>query len=125
MPKEELVETQLSTTTEVDEEVAEEVAAVTPDEQKLLDILGADEIPDIESDERTREIVADAFPDMDDHQIDLMSRVIQARMPTPEEIAEAEQIARHNAGVSQAREERLAARAAKRKQRAKIGRRKR
>ena len=89
----------------------------TEEEQQLLDILGQDEIPDIETTEETVAAVAEHFPEMDEKTQALMARVIQANMPTPEEIAQAEEIARHNAQVSEDRVKRLALREAKRNRR--------
>ena len=89
----------------------------TDEEQKLLDILGEASIPEAEGTEKTKAAVAEAFPDMDEKTQGLMARIIQAKMPTPEEIAQAEEISRHNAGIREKRQIRLAERAAKRERR--------
>jgi hypothetical protein len=88
----------------------------TEEEEALLKILDAPEIPLAEDPEMLAEIagqVETAFPEMDEKQRRVMEKVITTKMPTPEEIAQAEQIAIHNAKVERRRQENLAKRRAR------------
>jgi hypothetical protein len=90
----------------------------TEEEAALLRILKEPEIVlDTPEDEEMGEEIADrvatAFPEMGEKQRKVMEKVITAKMPTPEEIEQAERIAQHNAEVRRRREERLARRKAR------------
>ena len=91
--------------------------SVTEDEQKLLDILSQPEITPAagEEDSEKRELnseeaVRTAFPELGPGAQRIMAKVLEAEMPTPEELERAERIAQHNAEISRKRRERLSQR---------------
>ncbi len=82
--------------------------------QKLLEILGTDDVEDTAGLDDALLAVENAFPDLDDEAKKAMARVMMCEMPTPEEIEQAERTVQHNAEVQAKRDERLAQRAKRR-----------
>lgn len=82
----------------------------TKEEQLLLDILGGDD-PTEEPDDEGK--------NLDEHQRALLQHLLNASMPTPEEIMRSARAAEHNAEIDRQRMEKLKAR---RERRATLGR---
>lgn len=79
--------------------------------RKLLELLASDELP-TPADAETA--VNSAFPEMPEKKKRLMARALTAGLPSPAEIEQRERLAQHNAEARRKREEKLAARRAKR-----------
>jgi hypothetical protein len=86
----------------------------TEEEKKLIEILDQPEISSAAGDEKCEfdadEAVKSAFPELDPKAQKVMARVLEAEMPTPEDLEQAERIAQRNAEISKQRRERLAQR---------------
>lgn len=83
-------------------------------EQKLLDILGSSEVSAASDLAEAENAVQNAFPHLDEKARKAMARVMTCEMPSPEEIARAEQLAKVNAAVRARREVDLKRRAERR-----------
>lgn len=76
----------------------------TEEEQKLLDILNQPEIESAGSEKvSVEEAIDEAFPGLDEKRRAALATIMEADMPTPEEIEKAERIAQHNREVAQKR----------------------
>ncbi|MCI0562786.1 MAG: hypothetical protein MN733_30255 [Nitrososphaera sp.] len=75
---------------------------------KLLELLGSAELPDSATIPDT--VIAESFPNMDNEQRKMITKILKAKLPTPQEIEQAERLAQHNAEARKIRQEKLAKR---------------